>query len=68
MSSISPSATYSLEHVVERICALRQITPVDRHLLTHVLTNRSYFGRHEQNLVDRVYHGIHDGNIWIVDN
>lgn len=68
MSSAYPSPSYSLEHVVERICTFRQITPVDRHLLTHVLSNPTYFGRREQNLVDRVFDGIHDGNIWIVDN
>lgn len=68
MSFAPPTPSYSLENVVERICTFRQITPIDRHLLNHILTSRSYFGRHEQTLVDRVFDGIHKGHIWIVDN
>lgn len=67
MSPTSPSHSYSLENVVERICTFRQITPVDRDLLAHALSHQSYFGRHEQSLVDRVFDGIHQGWIWVAD-
>lgn len=67
MSFTSSQPNYSLESVVERICNFRQITPVDRDLLTQALTRQDYFSHRERHSIDRVFEGIRQGWIWIAD-
>ncbi|MGC9503956.1 hypothetical protein [Baaleninema sp.] len=67
MSARMTPNNYSLEQVVERICRFRQITAVDRALLTSALLSRPAIDRRERNLVDRVFEGLDRGWIWVAD-
>lgn len=61
------SSTISLEKIVERIFAFRQITPIDRELLKSALMTKDNFSSHENSQLNRVYEGIKSGVIWVIE-
>jgi len=61
------SSVVSLEKVVERIFAFRQITPIDRELIKSVLLSKSNLTTEDQSQINRVYEGVKSGAIWIIE-
>ncbi|NEP46110.1 MAG: hypothetical protein F6K35_45695 [Okeania sp. SIO2H7] len=60
------STTLSLEKIVERIFAFRQITPIDRELLKTVLLSKDSFTSQDHSQINRVYEGVRSGTIWVI--
>ena len=60
------STTLSLEKIVERIFAFRQITPIDRELLKTVLLSKDSFTSQDHSHINRIYEGVRSGTIWIL--
>lgn len=61
------SSVISLEKIVERIFAFRQITPIDRDLLKSALLSKDNFSDREKSQLNRVYEGIQSGTIWVIE-
>jgi hypothetical protein len=61
------SSVVSLEKVVERIFAFRQITPIDRELIKSVLLSKDNFSTEDHSQINRVYEGVRSGAIWVIE-
>lgn len=61
------SSVISLEKIVERIFAFRQITPIDRDLIKSALLSKDNFSYHDNSQLNRVYEGIKSGAIWVTE-
>jgi hypothetical protein len=57
----------SLEMVADRILALRQLTPLDRNMLESAILSQKFLSRSEKTLMTRVFDGLHQGSIQLVD-
>ncbi len=61
------SSAVSLEKIVERIFAFRQITPIDRELIKSVLLSKDNFTTEDHSHINRVYEGVKNGVIWVIE-
>jgi hypothetical protein len=57
----------TLEQVVERIFAFRQVTPLDHSLLKSALCSQNSITQQQQTLLNRVFEGLERGWIWVGD-
>ncbi|MGC9503957.1 hypothetical protein [Baaleninema sp.] len=67
MTSQNAPSQLSLTQVVERIFALRQITPIDRQLLHRAVLDRKTLSPAEYQLIQQLQEALHRGKIWISD-
>jgi|JFJP01.1.fsa_nt_gi hypothetical protein len=64
-NTISPKI--SVETIVERIFAFRQITAIDRQLLRSALISKESLSDKEQLHLNRVFEGLRSGTILVVE-
>jgi hypothetical protein len=64
-NTISPKI--SVETIVERIFAFRQITTIDRQLLRSALISKESLSEKEQLHLNRVFEGLRSGTILVVE-
>lgn len=64
-NTISPKV--SVETIVERIFAFRQITSIDRQLLRSALVSKESLSNKEQLELNRVFEGLRSGTISVVE-
>jgi hypothetical protein len=57
----------SLETIADRILAMRQLTPIDRNMLESAILSQKFLSRSEKTLMNRVFDGLHQGSIQLVD-
>ena len=57
----------AIEAIVQRIFAFRQITPLDRHLLKSAMLAQKSLNEKDRFQINRVYQGIQDGLILVVE-
>jgi hypothetical protein len=57
----------TLEQVVERICAFRQLTSLDHSLLKSALCSLSSITPEQHTLLNQVFDGLQRGWIWVGD-
>lgn len=57
----------SVEAIVQRILAFRQITPLDRQLLKSAIMTPNGLNNKERFQISRVYEGIQKGLILVVE-
>lgn len=67
MSTNINSSAVSLEKIVERIFAFRQITAIDRELIKSVLLSKDHFTTEDHSHINRVYEGVRSGAIWVIE-
>ncbi len=57
----------SMEAIVQRILSFRQITPIDQRLLKSALLSKDSLSHNDQMHLNRVFDGIRNGLILIVE-
>lgn len=57
----------SLDKVVDRILFCGQMTPNDRTMLESAILSQKFLSRTQQGRMARVYDGLHQGTIALVD-
>jgi hypothetical protein len=63
----SSSSTVGLDAVVERILDCGQLTSHDRSLLESAILSQKFLNRTQQSRIARVYDGLHQGYISVID-
>lgn len=67
MTYQSPTRQVSLEAVVKRIFAYRQITRLDQQLMMSALLEKNNLSEQEQHYINQVSDGLRRGLIKVVD-
>lgn len=57
----------SVEAIVDRIFAFRQITPIDQRLLRSALLSKDALSENDQFHLNRVFEGLQSGSILVVE-
>jgi peptidoglycan hydrolase CwlO-like protein len=57
----------SLENIADRILSVRRITKLDRNMLESAILSQKFLSRAEQTLMTRVFDGLHQGSIQVVE-
>ncbi|HLO51927.1 MAG TPA: hypothetical protein VK211_26190 [Kamptonema sp.] len=57
----------SVEAIVDRIFAFRQITPIDQRLLRSALLSKESLSAKDQLHINRVFEGLRSGMILVVE-
>ena len=57
----------SVEAIVDRIFAFRQITPIDQRLLRSVLLSKQSLSEKDQLHLNRIFEGLQSGMILVVE-
>jgi hypothetical protein len=60
-------STLSFDNVVDHILYCGQLTPKDRSLLESAILSQKFLSRTQQGRIARVYDGLHQGSISVVD-
>lgn len=67
MATYTGSSKISVEEIVDRIFAFRQITPIDQRLLRSVLLSKQSLTEKDQLHLNRVFEGLQSGLILVVE-
>lgn len=60
-------STLSFDNVVDHILYCGQLTPKDRSLLESAILSQKFLSRTQQGRIARVYDGLHQGSISVID-
>jgi hypothetical protein len=60
-------APLCLDKVVDRILYCGQLTPNDRSMLETAILSQKFLSRTQQGRIARVYDGLHQGSISVID-